>query len=178
MQLSLKKTLLIVSVAGSAIAAAAGTFVGLNSLAEEREHPGTRVSDCGLFRKIPGENALFHEKVFSAHGRRCVLMLAREPQCEAELHASNQKLKHLSETFPPGDFLFVADDSGRILLQREIPKTRKIFELADEVKILSARLRSVPVNYFPADKLRGKIRADLFEGNTEFPVPATYGGVR
>lgn len=158
--------------------AGAGTFAGLDSLAEERESSGTGVSRRGIFRKMPGENALFTEEKLYGNERRCVLMLSREPRTDAEFDAASEKLKRLSEELCPGNFLFVTDDSGNILLSREIPKTRKLFDLADEVKILFSRLKSVPVGYFPADCLRGKVRTDIFEGNTEFPVPERNGGLR
>lgn len=105
-------------------------------------------------------------------------MLTREPRNKKELDETRETLNRFSEILPEGNLLFLIDDTGSILLQREIPKTRKIFELADELRILHARLKSVPVTYFPTDSLRGKIRTDIFEGNSEFPVPVKNGGAR
>lgn len=178
MHLFIKRTAFCACLAAVCCGAGAGTFAGLNALAEERENPGMAVFHNGLFRKMPGGNALFVKETFSQETRRAVLMLSREPQNEADFESANEKMSMLSRKLPQGDFLFVIDDSGRILLSREIPKTRKIFDLADEIKVFFGRLESVPVIYFPTDKSRGRIRLDIFEGNTEFPVPAGKGGAQ
>lgn len=47
--------------------------------------------------------------------------------------------------------LVLADDTGTPLLERRPTRTRKVFSLADELKILRVRLGSVPVHYFPSD---------------------------
>lgn len=176
MHLFLERTFVVFSFALIGISIGVASFAAFEALAEEKKTPGTLVSLQGIYGKLPDGNALFSSVGISPETRRAVLMLSREPHCEKELRASGEKLKYVSATLPPGDFLFLADDSGNVLLQREIPQTRKIFELADEIKILSARLRSVPVSYFPIDKLRGKIRTDIYEGNTVFPVPAEKNG--
>ena len=178
MSFFLKRTVLITSLVAICLGAGAGTFVGLDTLAQEREYSGMHVSRNGLFRKIRGGNALFLKENLSPQNRRAVMMLTREPQNLKELNKAYTALKLFSEELPAGNFLFLTDDTGKILLQREIPKTRKTFELADELRILHSRLRSVPVTYFPADSLRGKIRTDIFEGNAEFPVRAENGGAQ
>ena len=178
MYLFFKRTLPIASLATICLGAGTGTFAALDTLAQERENPGMLVSRNGLFRKIPGGNALFLKENLSPENRRAVLMLTREPRNKKELDEAHETLNRFSEVLPEGNLLFLIDDTGSILLQREIRKTRKIFELADELRILHARLQSVPVTYFPTDSLRGKIRTDIFEGNSEFPVPEKDGGAR
>lgn len=178
MYLFFKRTLPVASLTVICLAAGTGTFAGLSALAQERENPGMHVSRNGLFRKIPEGNALFLNENLSPKNRRAVLMLAREPRNKKEFDETHAVLNQISKTLPEGNFLFLIDDTGTVLLQREIPKTRKTFELADELRILHARLKSVPVTYFPADSLRGKIRTDIFEGNSEFPVPAGNGGAQ
>lgn len=176
MHLFLERRIVFPALVLIASTAGIGTFAVLEAAAREREPSGALVSDCGLYRKLPGGNALFSKITVSPKIRRAVLMISREPRCEAELANADANLKRLSTSLPSGNFLFLCADSGEILLQREIPKTRKTFELADEIKILCSRLRSVPVTYFPTDSLRGKIRTELYEGNAAFPVPAENGG--
>ncbi|MBQ9759029.1 MAG: hypothetical protein IJW12_04575 [Opitutales bacterium] len=178
MYLFFKRALPVASLAAICLGAGTGTLAALNALAQERENPGMLISRSGLFRKIPGDNALFLKENLSPENRRAVLMLTCEPRNKKELDEARETLNRFSEILPEGNFLFLIDDTGSILLQREIPKTRKIFELADELRILHARLKSIPVAYFPTDSLRGKIRTDIFEGNSEFPVPAKNGGTR
>lgn len=178
MNLFIERRFVFSTLALITLCAGTGTFSALNALARERESSGMLVFSQGLFRKLPDGNALFSSVTISNKGRRAVLMLAREPTCEAELKTYENLLTHYLQTLPPGDFLFLIDDSEKIILQREIPKTRKIFELADEIKILFSRLQSVPVNYFPIDRLRGKVRTDIYEGNAAFPVPASKGGAQ
>lgn len=178
MYLLSQRTVFIASLAAICLGSGAGTFAGLNVLAQECENPNMLVSRSGLFRKIPGNSALFLKENLSPENRRAVLMLTREPRNKKEFDEARETLNRLSKVLPEGNFLFLIDDTGSILLQREIPKTRKVFELDDEIRILHSRLKSVPVTYFPADSLRGKIRSDIFEGNTEFPVPAGNGGRR
>lgn len=176
MPLFLERNFAVSSLALVCAGAGLASFSLFEALAEEREKPGTLVSLQGLYRKLPDGNALFSSAKISTETRRAVLMLAREPRNEAEFLSASEKFETIKNALPSGNFIFLADDSGEVLLQREIPPTRKIFELADEIKILSARLRSVPVNYFPADCVREKIRTDVYAGNAEFPVPAEKNG--
>lgn len=158
--------------------AALATFSALEYCARERENPGMLVVSQGLYRKLPNGNALFSSLKFSPENRRALLMLAREPASEAELTASEQRLRRFEKMLPLGDALFLIDDCGNVLLERPLTQMRKVFRLTDEMNVLQARLKSVPVNYFPADALRGKVRLDLWEGNAEFPVPEAFGGER
>lgn len=151
---------------------AAGVFAALDACARERENAGTLVSSDSLFRKIPGGNALFSSVEFSPRSRRAVLMLAREPRNDAEYARCRAALKRLRESLPEGDRLVLADDSGRTLLERAPTRSRKVFDLADELKILRVRLGSVPVHYFPSDSARGAARLDVWQGDAEFPAPA------
>lgn len=167
------------SVFSALLAVSAGTAVGvhlsLDVCARERERPGMRVSDAALFRKIPGGNALFSSVDFSPDSRRAVLMLAREPRSEAEYARCRDALRRLDESLPPGDRIVLADDSGTALLDRAPSRSRKVFALADELKILFARLGSAPVFYFPSDPARGKVRLDVWEGDAAFPAPESGG---
>lgn len=151
---------------------AAGVFAALDACARERESAGTLVSSDSLFRKFPGGNALFSSVEFSPCSRRAVLMLAREPRNDAEYARCRAALKRLRESLPEGDRLVLADDSGRTLLERAPTRSRKVFDLADELKILRVRLGSVPVHYFPSDSARGGARLDVWQGDAEFPSPA------
>lgn len=163
---SASAALLAVS-AGTAV----GVFLALDACARERERPGMLVSDGGLFRKIPGGSALFSSVEFSPESRRAVLMLSREPENEAEYARCRDALRRLDESLPEGDRLVLADDSGTVLLERAPSRSRKVFGLADELKILFARLGSVPVFYFPSDSARAKVRLDVWEGDAAFPAP-------
>ncbi len=178
MYLLSQRTVFIASLAAICLGTGAGTFAGLDLLAQERENPSMLVSRSGLFRKISGNSALFLKENLSPKNRRAVLMLTRAPRNKKEFEEARETLNRFSKILPEGNFLFLIDDTGSILLQRDILKTRKVFDLADELRILHSRLKSVPVTYFPADSLLGKIRSDIFEGNTEFPVPAGNGDRR
>lgn len=151
------------------------TFAVLENCARENENPGTQVSLQGLYRKFGNGNALFTKTTLSPDGRRAILMLSREPCSEAELFAAERRLRHFEKTLPAGNKLFLIDDSGKIFLERALMPKRKIFDLADELRILSACVKSVPVNYFPSDALRGKIYTDVWEGDLAFPVPEKKG---
>lgn len=150
---------------------ASGVFLLLENCAQERERDGMLVSSSGLFRKIPGGNALFSSVDFSSKSRRAVLMLAREPENDAEYARCRDALRRLRESQPEGDRIVLADDAGTVLLERAPTRSRKVFDLADELKILYARLKSAPVHYFPSDSARGKIRLDVWEGDAAFSVP-------
>ena len=105
-------------------------------------------------------------------------MLAREPRNEAEYGRCLDALKRLRP--PEEGGLVLADDAGTVLLRREPSRSRKVFGLADELKLLFVRLKSVPVHYFPSDAARAGTRLDVWCGDEEFPVSASpeEGGAR
>ena len=157
---------------------AAGVFAALDACARERENTGMLVASGALFRKIPGGNALFCSAEFSPRSQRAVLMLAREPRNETEYGRCLDALKRLRP--PEEGGLVLADDAGTVLLRREPSRSRKVFGLADELKLLFVRLKSVPVHYFPSDAARAGTRLDVWCGDEEFPVSAApeEGGAR
>ena len=148
-----------------------GVFALLGTAAEERENAGMLNFESGLYRKINDGNVLFYSISFSPKHRRAILMLSREPNNEAEYKQLKTRFSRLEKTLPQGNLLFLTDDSGNIFHERELKSTRKVFELADEIRILFTKLKSVPVYYFPCDGARGKIDISHWEGNADAPVP-------
>ena len=153
-------------------AASVSVFLILNEISQENESAGMLVSESGLYRKFGDGCALFSTLSLSPQRRRALLMLAHEPSNETEYARLKARINELEKVLPQGNLLFLADESGYVFYQREIRKTRKIFELADEIRILFARLKSVPVYYFPSDAVRQMKNLPLREGNATFPVPA------